>query len=335
MKAIAPGKLILSGEHAIVHGAPALAMAVDRFAEATVTVEQSKLIAFDFLNLSYHKAHTLKALKMLKKRLTEDYQKFLRGEYGIRDVLKKPFELSQYALTSILDKLNLTPPEGGLKLQTHSSIPIGCGMGSSAAMILSVMHAIREHYNIELNHDTYLSYGMEIENLQHGPSSGLDLQVSLSGGCLRQEKEDVTAREIPELPMYLINTGKPQSTTGECVSHTQQFFGQGGLCNDFATVTNQMDEALQTSSVLDVKNCIQQNHRLLVKIGVVPQKVQLFIKEVEAFGAAAKICGAGSICGQEAGIALIVSEKDPSELCKHHGYVCSPVKGEKNGLRTI
>ena len=41
MKAIAPGKLILSGEHAVVYGRPAVAMAIDRGAMAIVDREDT------------------------------------------------------------------------------------------------------------------------------------------------------------------------------------------------------------------------------------------------------------------------------------------------------
>jgi mevalonate kinase len=41
VKAIAPGKLILSGEHAVVYGQPAVAMAIDLCAETTIVAEPS------------------------------------------------------------------------------------------------------------------------------------------------------------------------------------------------------------------------------------------------------------------------------------------------------
>src|SRR6185295_9330925 len=95
--AIAPGKIILSGEHAVVCGQPALAIAVNRYATARV-IEHTvpATIVFDLFNLKHHKDMTVKALKRIKSRLSEDYRGFLRGECGIKDVLKLPQELSHF-----------------------------------------------------------------------------------------------------------------------------------------------------------------------------------------------------------------------------------------------
>lgn len=334
MKAVAPGKLILSGEHAVVYGAPALAMAVDRFAEANISSELTPLISLDFLSLSYQKSHTLKTLRRIKHRLTEDYQAFLRGEYGIREVLKRPFELSQYVLTSMLDKFNLALSDG-FKLRTHSDIPMGCGMGSSAAMILSILHVIDQHHQLNLKKEHYLSYGMEAENLQHGYSSGLDLQISLSGGCLRYQNGVSETRLVPDLPMYIVNTGKPKSSTGECVTTVAPHFKETSLKQDFTGVTDGLDGALASGEFSQAVAAISENHRLLTTIGVVPEKVQLFITHLEKSGRAAKICGAGAVRGQQAGIVLILSPDNPESICQRFGYTCSPVKGETHGLRAI
>src|SRR5882724_9751340 len=98
MKIFAPGKLILSGEHAVVYGRPALAMAVNRYATATVTRELLPQISFHLSDLAHRSRLSFGGLQQLKERIKRKYHRFIRGEYSIRQVLHKPFELAQFAL---------------------------------------------------------------------------------------------------------------------------------------------------------------------------------------------------------------------------------------------
>ena len=52
MKVLAPGKLILSGEHAVVYGKPALAMAVNRYVTVTASPQLLPFISFDLSDLA-------------------------------------------------------------------------------------------------------------------------------------------------------------------------------------------------------------------------------------------------------------------------------------------
>jgi len=336
MKVLAPGKIILSGEHAVVHGRPALAMAVNRYVTATVTPHFLPMISFDLSDLAYQNGVSFSALQQLKKRIKRKYQCFLQGDFKIRDVLSKPVELAQFALTLFFDMLNVKLTQG-MKISVKSDIPIGCGMGSSAATVLGVARAIAHHLHIELSPDTFFQLGLEAENMQHGFSSGLDLKVSLHGGCIYIDNNTLNLRNIPELPMYLVNTGSPLSSTGECVAAAASYFNRTQIGDDFAAITQAMDLALQNNKITQVADAIRMNHQLLVKIGVVPERVQQFIQEIELSGGAAKICGAGSIAGNQAGVVLVVVEDEAllQTLCGRYQYSLVPIRGEPRGVHVI
>lgn len=336
MKVLAPGKLILSGEHAVVYGQPALAMAVNRYVEATATPQLLPFISFDLSDLAYERRFNLSALDHLKTQIKEKYKRFVQGEFTIRDVLQKPVELAQFAFTLFFETLNLTLTHG-IKIRVLSDIPIGCGMGSSAATILSIIHAVANHLRVDLSPDTFFRLGLEAENVQHGYSSGLDLRVSLYGGCVYVQDGQVYSRDVPLLPMYLVNTGSPNTNTGECVSAAAPYFKKTTIGEDFGAVTKAMDNAIQTNQLKSVMETITENHKLLVKIGVVPERVQNFISDIQRFGGAGKICGAGAVAGDQAGVVLVMTDNEAALkiLCANYHYTILPIEGDTRGVHVV
>ena len=334
MKAVAPGKLILSGEHAVVYGKPAIAMAVDRSAQTIVLPNASDLVSFELQDYKQTDSITLRALREFKNRVAKNYHMFLNGELGIRDVLHKPVDLFQFAFITILDGLHLKLANG-LNIQLHSNIPIGCGMGSSAATILCVLRAIGHYFRVEFRPDWYLRYSLEAENLQHGHASGVDTYISLNGGCARFQQNETQRIPLPRFPMHLVHTGVPETTTGECVARVKERFENSRIWDDFESVTNELEKVLPKNNIKDVQKAIRENNRLLTEIGVVPSKVQDFIREIEGAGAAAKTCGAGAVAGDKAGIVLVCADKAPTEICKKYNYELISVRGEPLGTRIV
>ncbi|OQW96648.1 MAG: mevalonate kinase [Verrucomicrobia bacterium A1] len=335
MKAIAPGKLILSGEHAVVYDRPAIAMAVDRSAQSVIIPEGVEdQVAFNLQDLKLEESFTVRALRELKNRLMKNYRLFLEGQLGIRDVLYKPVELFQFAFITILDGLHLKVANG-VKINLHSNIPIGCGMGSSAATVLSVLRGIGHYFRVEFRPEWYLAYSLEAENLQHGHASGVDSYISMNGGCARFQKGEARQLPLPRMPMHLVHTGIPETTTGECVEHVRRQFEHSAIWNDFEAVTNALEQALSRNNLREIQGVIRENHRLLSEIGVVPQKVRGFIADVEKWGAAAKVCGAGAVGGDKGGMVLVCSKESPKELCDRYGYSLISVRGEPLGARIV
>ena len=337
MKAVAPGKLILTGEHAVVYGRPALAMAVNRNAQTFITMEGAdETVSFDLPNLQAQKeSFTLRALRDFHGRVERSYEEFLAGRMPIREVLRKPVDLFQYAFVTVMDGLHLKMG-GGVNVRLNSNIPIGCGMGSSAATILSVLRGLGHYYRVDFRPEWYSRYSLEVENMQHGKASGLDTYVSMHGGCVRFQNGEAQELPLPRVPLYIVNTGTPASTTGEAVSAVAKRNGAGSpLWENFETVANHMQKALEHDDLKAFQRALRDNHRLLQEIGVVPGRVAEFVAEVEAAGAAAKTCGAGAVAGDNAGMVLVASKETPAGLCAKYGYELMTVRPDPLGVRVV
>ncbi|MDZ4200365.1 MAG: mevalonate kinase [Kiritimatiellia bacterium] len=334
MKAIAPGKLILSGEHAAVYGKPALAMAIDRSAVAEIAPAADGQISFDLADIAATDSFTERALRDFRQRIQRNYREFLDGRMGIRDVLRKPIDLFEYAFIMVLDGMHLKLDQG-LGVRLRSTIPIGCGLGSSAASILSMLRATGHYFRVDFRPDWYYRYSLEAENLQHGHASGVDSHISLYGGCARFQDGQADRVPLPRKPLHLVDTGRPVTSTGEAVEQVRRNWANDAIWSDFQGVTDTMTGAVRENRMEDVAASIRENHRLLSRIGVVPQRVQKFISEIESRGGAAKVCGAGAVAGDAAGVVWVQSDAPVADLLKVYGYSSFSVRGEPLGVRVV
>ena len=113
---------------------------------------------------------------------------------------------------------------------------------------------------------------------------------------------------------YSVLHGRPESSTGECVSQVRAQHGDdAALWGAFGECTNSFVEALTSGS--DPSSAIKENQRLLERIGVVPEATKAFVRDVEVAGGVAKVCGAGSVKGDFGG-AVLVHMTDADTMAK-------------------
>jgi mevalonate kinase len=330
LRAKAPSKIIITGEHAVVYGMPAIVTAINRFAYAEIVSKPSRQVSLQLADLKERVSSTFSTLRELKMRLVDNYRLFMNGSLQISKVLQKPTDLFQFAVVCLFDMFQI-PLQKGFHLNVRSEIPIGCGMGSSAATIVSTIQALALFLKLEIKPEWLYSLSVEAERLQHGFSSGVDAYVSLNGGCVRFQGAKATPISLPKSSFFLINTGRPESMTGECVSHVAKGFKTSAIWQEFGHLAVLFEEALKTANSAVLNHLIRANHALLVRIGVVPKKVQSFISELETLQIAAKTCGAGAVRGERGGVVMAIAEKAPYELCAKYGYEIIDASAELQG----
>ncbi|MBA4503032.1 mevalonate kinase family protein [Marinobacterium marinum] len=299
--ACAPGKIILSGEHAVVYGAPALALAVDRHMRIHYRPDRLP-------RLSWHaqeRTHVLGLDKLasLRRRLDSHFERYLRGELPITRILQKPAELAFYAvdMARMLSGLEIRP-QGSLKID--SDIPIGAGMGSSAALIAALLKLFGRFDSL----DELIRQVRHCERLQHGRGSIIDAAAVCSGGLVRVQEDEVQHLKLSDCGvgpgLFWLFTGTPACSTGACVDQVRRNFANASIWDEFTETTQAVEAALLSGSSL--VEPIRHNHRLLARIGVVPAPLQRLAEQVEQVGGAAKVCGAGAVSGDQGGLMLLL-----------------------------
>lgn len=308
--ASAPGKAILSGEHSVVHGAPALAVSLEQRLVVRFTPDRLPRLSW----LAPDRVHemAIEKLSSLRHRLDNAFESYLKGERSIGDILSRPAELVFYTIdmARILGDLKQLPSG---KVEIQSDIPIGSGMGSSAALLAALLSMFGRAKSTE----ELIQQVRHCERLQHGKGSLIDAATVTLGGLVRVQADE--ARRLNYLPMqlnqdwYWIHTGTPITSTGECVEQVRRQFTGSDIWDEFATVTQAFEQALKTAAPLG--QLIRENHRLLNRIGVVPAPISALIEKIEQAQGAAKVSGAGAVAGDAGGLVLAWMPKgSPADL---------------------
>ncbi|WP_415903115.1 mevalonate kinase [Neptuniibacter sp. QD29_5] len=320
MKAIAPGKLILSGEHSVVYGAPAIAMAVTSTVTASYTPTESPKLSISsdaFGGFSKNIA----TFKFFSEQLDQRFNLFLQRKLAVSDVLTSPSDLLFYTLSQLgFDRAG--------QISIASDIPAGAGMGSSAAVIAALLKLAEAFSQQELNKQEFFKLVRYCERLQHGCGSAIDAAATTFGGVAKVQNDHVTL--LPEYigdNWFIWNSGTPKSSTGETVSAVRESFEFSTIWQHFEQVTQGFEQILPSTDDQQKLALIQENQRLLQQIGIVPQAVADVIQCIELMGGSAKVCGAGSSSGDAGGLVLIYAPKgNAAEIANSLNIHLQPLK---------
>jgi mevalonate kinase len=171
----AAGKVILLGEHAVVYGAPAIVLGIDRGATARASPAEgaSELVVGNELAVAA----------------------------GDGSDLARAFQ-------ALLEACEVTAP---VRVEASTELPAGAGLGCSAALAVAIVRALDALARRLARTPTEVGLcAMAWERVFHGNPSGVDAAAASRGGCLfYQRSADTSSPAIKHIrlaaPLMLAN----------------------------------------------------------------------------------------------------------------------------------
>jgi len=269
--ASAPAKIILFGEHFVVHGTKAILAAIDKRVTVTSTFTENKIIKVN------------SQLGTLEVPISSSWVD-VNSEF-------KPFIFLAYKMINSNQNIN------GLEITIDSDIPIGVGLGSSSACCVAAAASMCELCFPDANKlELILDLAIEAEKTIFPDTSGADCTVCTYGGMIEHpsiEKIDSTF----DLNLLIANSMIPHNTKNsvEKVSkfkeNNEERFSQ--LCDLENGLIDEVIVAMKNNDATTFGLKMSENQKYLEEIQVSNDTLRGMISSLNEISLGSKITGAG------------------------------------------
>ncbi|CAF3643815.1 unnamed protein product [Rotaria sp. Silwood1] len=274
-----PGKLIIGGEHAVVYGRRALVTSIGMRLYMQLTEEEEEQVQNNITN-------TTQLLKILFHDTNQYYS------INLLDIHNSyPIEI-QAILYVYKHFKSFISDQSQLNIEVRSEIPIGAGLGSSAAFSVCLVGCFYLLYYKKLNKEDINELSYKVECIFHGTPSGIDNTISTYGQSLIYSRTLKKHINFHLLNLAIIDTGIPKSTK-KMVDLVRLFIENNqkdgeNILNNIELCVDKMIEHPE-----QINQLFQQNQQLLKYLGVSTLEIDNIIQILANKNISAKITGAG------------------------------------------
>jgi mevalonate kinase len=316
IKVSAPGKLLLFGEHAVVHSKPCIVTAVDQRMEVEADFNGENKLIINAPQLGIKNYH--KEVKNLGSQEMPKQVSFIEAA------------VKRFYLEFGLGK--------GVKITTHSQFCYTFGFGSSSAVTIASLKALSKLYKVKLSNKKLfdLAYKTVLDIQKVG--SGFDLAAALWGGTLFFKKgaKIVKPLNLKNLPLIVCYSGI-KADTPTLVRQVYELKRKKpekikNIFNKIEDIALKAEKSLKQEDWQKTGRLMNQNQKLLENLGVSTRKLEKLIKAAKNSGAlGAKLSGAG---GGDNIIVLATKNKEKiKKALKNSGGRIMDVKINAKGVK--
>ena len=300
------GKVILFGEHGVVHGRPALALAVERGAEVAVTLAESG------------------PTRLHIEPWNVDVDTGDETNLG-REPLQRALHVARALYEDDLE----------VALHAEMRLPSGAGMGSSAALGVAVLRAMDEARGITRTNDEIYERSLGWERVFHGNPSGVDNAMAAHGGMAVFRKGEPLKRIVPRHRLRIVagfsGVGSGTKEMVESVAHQLERdpVRVNKIFDGMEAIVNNGKLALEQGDLKSLGQLMTLNHRLLSSLMLSTMPLEEMIAAAEKAGAlGAKVTGAG---GGGCMIALVDSDETRESVRNALSAMGKPIYDVESG----